>query len=44
MHASSPQNQALGVTGTRYDLRKFLMVGQFVPLNSLTVWRPTSPR
>ena len=44
MHASSPQNQVLGVTGGRYDLRKFLMVGQFVPLNSsLTVWRPTSP-
>jgi tripartite-type tricarboxylate transporter receptor subunit TctC len=44
MHASSPQNQVLGVTGNRYDLRKFLMVGQFVPLNSsLTVWRATSP-
>ena len=44
MHASSPQNQALGVTGTQYDLRKFLMVGQFVPLNSsLTVWRERSP-
>jgi hypothetical protein len=44
MHASSPQNQVLGVTGGRYDLRKFLMIGQFVPLNSsLTVWRPTSP-
>jgi tripartite-type tricarboxylate transporter receptor subunit TctC len=44
MHASSPQNQVLGVTGDRYDLRKFLMIGQFVPLNSsLTVWRPTSP-
>ena len=44
MHASSPQSQALGVTGNRYDLRKFLMIGQFVPLNSsLTVWRATSP-
>jgi tripartite-type tricarboxylate transporter receptor subunit TctC len=44
MHASSPQNQVLGVTGNRYDLRKFLMIGQFVPLNSsLTVWRATSP-
>jgi tripartite-type tricarboxylate transporter receptor subunit TctC len=44
MHASSPQNQVLGVTGDQYDLRKFLMIGQFVPLNSsLTVWRPTSP-
>jgi tripartite-type tricarboxylate transporter receptor subunit TctC len=44
MHASSPQNQVLGVTGDRYDLRNFLMVGQFVPLNSsLTVWRDTSP-
>jgi tripartite-type tricarboxylate transporter receptor subunit TctC len=44
MHASSPQNQVLGVTGNRYDLRNFLMVGQFVPLNSsLTVWRETSP-
>jgi tripartite-type tricarboxylate transporter receptor subunit TctC len=44
MHASSPQNQVLGVTGGRYDLRKFLMIGQFVPLNSsLTVWRETSP-
>ncbi len=44
MHASSPQNQVLGVTGNQYDLRKFLMIGQFVPLNSsLTVWRPTSP-
>lgn len=44
LHASSPQNQVLGVTGNKYDLRKFLMIGQFVPLNSsLTVWRPTSP-
>ncbi len=44
MHASSPQNQVLGVTGNRYDLRKFLMIGQFVPLNSsLTVWRERSP-
>jgi tripartite-type tricarboxylate transporter receptor subunit TctC len=44
MHASSPQNQVLGVTGDQYDLRKFLMIGQFVPLNSsLTVWRATSP-
>ncbi|MBX9775329.1 MAG: hypothetical protein K2Y71_13090 [Xanthobacteraceae bacterium] len=44
MHASSPQNQVLGVTGDQYDLRRFLMVGQFVPLNSsLTVWRETSP-
>jgi tripartite-type tricarboxylate transporter receptor subunit TctC len=44
MHASSPQNQVLGVTGDQYDLRNFLMIGQFVPLNSsLTVWRPTSP-
>lgn len=44
MHASSPQNQVLGLTGDQYDLRKFLMIGQFVPLNSsLTVWRPTSP-
>jgi tripartite-type tricarboxylate transporter receptor subunit TctC len=44
MHAGSPQSQALGVIGNRYDLRKFLMVGQFLPLNSsLTVWRATSP-
>jgi tripartite-type tricarboxylate transporter receptor subunit TctC len=44
MHSGSPQNQVLGVTSNQYDLRKFLMIGQFVPLNSsLTVWRPTSP-
>lgn len=44
LHASSPQNQVLGVTGIRYDLAKFLAIGQFLPINSsLTVWRPTSP-
>ena len=44
LHGSSPQNQVLGVTGVRYDLAKFLMIGQFTPLNSsLTVWRETSP-
>jgi tripartite-type tricarboxylate transporter receptor subunit TctC len=44
LHASAPQNQVLGVTGIRYDLGKFLMVGQFLPLNSsLTVWKATSP-
>ncbi len=44
LHASAPQNQVLGVTGNKYDLRRFLMVGQFVPLNSsLTVWKATAP-
>lgn len=44
LHASAPQNQVLGVTGVRYDLATFLMIGQFTPLNSsLTVWRETSP-
>lgn len=44
MHASSPQNQVLGVTGVRYDLAEFLAIGQFLPLNSsLTVWKATSP-
>jgi tripartite-type tricarboxylate transporter receptor subunit TctC len=43
-HASAPQNQVLAATGIRYDLSKFLMIGQFLPLNSsLTVWKPTSP-
>ena len=44
LHGSAPQNQVLGVTGVSYDLGKFLMVGQFSPLNSsLTVWRATAP-
>ncbi len=43
LHGSAPQNQVLGVTGVSYDLSKFLMVGQFSPLNSsLTVWRATA--
>ena len=44
LHGSAPQNQLLETTGVSYDLNKFLMVGQFVPLNSsLTVWRATAP-
>lgn len=44
LHGSAPQNQVLGATGVSYDLNKFLMIGQFAPLNSsLTVWRATSP-
>jgi tripartite-type tricarboxylate transporter receptor subunit TctC len=44
LHGSAPQNQLLETTGIQYDLAKFLMVGQFTPLNSsLTVWRATSP-
>lgn len=44
MHGSTPQNQVLESTGIQYDLKQFLMIGQFLPLNSsLSVWRPTSP-
>ncbi len=44
LHGSAPQNQVLGATGVSYDLGKFLMIGQFSPLNSsLTVWRATAP-
>jgi tripartite-type tricarboxylate transporter receptor subunit TctC len=44
MHGSTPQSQLLETTGIKYDLRKFLMIGQFLPLNSsLSVWRATSP-
>ncbi len=44
LHGSAPQNQMLGTAGNNYDLNKFLMVGQFSPLNSsLTVWRATTP-
>lgn len=44
LHGSAPQSQLLTVTGIQYDLREFLMVGQFLPLNSsLSVWRPTTP-
>jgi tripartite-type tricarboxylate transporter receptor subunit TctC len=44
MHASAAQNQVLGITGSQYDLRKFLMIGQIAAQNSsLTAWRATSP-
>ncbi len=44
LHASAPQNQVLGITGNKYDVGTFLMIGQFLSLPSaLTVWRATAP-
>ena len=43
LHASAAQNQVLKVTGVRYDVSKFLMVGQFAQINSSLTVLNTAP-